>query len=1385
MRVQEDRLVCNAPKGALTEEFRREIRLRKPEIIAFLNSAQPRNGARENMIKRLAPGAVRPPLSFSQQRIWYCAQLEPNSISANLPAAYRLCGTLSTQAFTEAFNAIVRRHESIRTTVGWDGEAPYQIIAPVSSIELPFQDLSTYPSAQCEQVMNSFIKGEYLQPFNLAQGPLLRAHLIKTADAEHVFFLMPHHAIWDGWSFDLFLEELDAFYRSALTGEPDNLPELSVTYKDYAAWQHETVQGAALEKLLEYWLKKLGGELPHLEMATDFPRPPLVNLSGVRQHLHLSSDLKDALTRLAHSENTTLYTVLLAAFKVLLCRYSGQKDIIVGTPVLGRTRPEIENLIGFFVNLLVLRTDLSGSLSFRELLKRVRETCLSAYSHQGVPFERLVERLNPERDLSRTPLFQAMFTYQDVTSRSYRLGDVAIRKMQIDTIESPTDIHLFAEVTRDNIICGFDYCKSLFSDDTMKRFSDNFHVLLTNIAASPEESIARLPIVTENETLRIINEFNVTDVEYSDTAGVNDLFETQASRVPEKTAAVFENSCLTYGELSQRSNQLARYLRRLGVGPEKLVGIFVERSLSMLVGLLGILKAGGAYVPLDPLFPKERLSFMLEDAGVSVLITQKSLEDALPHPEGMNVLCLDAGWPDIAQESSDNPSEKTNPDHPAYVIYTSGSTGLPKGVEVTHRALVNFLCSMREEPGITADDVLLAVTTLSFDIAGLELYLPLIAGAQVVIAPRDVVADGVRLTALLKESGATIMQATPITWRILLEAGWQGNRRLKILCGGEAFPADLAGPLLDRSAEVWNMYGPTETTIWSTVHRIRDKGDPLLIGRPIANTQIYILDEHMMPVPIGVAGELNIGGDGLARGYLNRPELTAERFVTHAFKDNHRERLYKTGDLARYRHDGTIECLGRSDFQVKIRGYRIELGEIETVLQRHPAVRSAVVAARDAGGGDKRLIAYLICEPSAEQPSAQALRELARATLPAYMMPSAYVFLDSFPLTPNGKINRAALPAPDAAAQADDADEYTPPRNAIERTIASLWQSLLQVKRVGIHDSFFEIGGHSLLAVQLFARLEKIFHKQLPLATLFEAQTVEKLAAIILSKDWKPSWASLVPVQPGGSKPLFFCVHGAGGNVLLYRDLARHMGADQPFYGLQAKGLDGKQPFHTRIEDMAADYIQEIRQLQPEGPYCLGGYCMGGDIAFEMARQLVRQGQTVAFLALLDTQRQWITNLKPYIKWYQRYQQIAFHIRNFLQADMQGKRGFLLEKASEAGRRIKRRYDIARSEIAYALKLRVDKPLVLMEKINDNASIAYQPAPYPGRVTLFCPRTNYAGYNDPLYGWGNRLTAGVDVQQLSSYPAGMLVEPFVAELAEKMKACLENASAQQGSAVAP
>ena len=856
-----------------------------------------------------------------------------------------------------------------------------------------------------------------------------------------------------------------------------------------------------------------------------------------------------------------------------------------------------------------------------------------------------------------------------------------------------------------------------------------------------------------------------------------ELIEQQVSRTPDAVAAVFEDRQLTYRQLNDRADLLAHRLRNLGVGPNTLVGICVERSLEMLVGLLGILKAGGAYVPLDPAYPSDRLAFMLEDSQPRVLLTETSLQKRLP-PQQAHIVYLDAPGAVKNRTHDRQLNRKTHqPGDLAYVLYTSGSSGKPKGVRISNRALVNFLSSMQREPGLGAGDTLLAVTTLSFDIAGLELFLPLITGARVIIASREVAADGVRLSALLKHCGATAMQATPATWRLLLAAGWSGSRDLKILCGGEAWSTDLADALLPRCKSLWNMYGPTETTIWSSVARV-EAGKPVVIGFPIANTTFYVLDSFPDLVPEGVPGELYIGGDGVAEGYLNRPDLTNERFVSDPFSGKPGARLYRTGDAVRRLSNGSIEFLHRIDQQVKIRGFRIELGEIESALQQHPGVAQCVAAAPEDQPGGQRLVAYIVPANAHVAPGGAELRNFLKEKLPDYIIPAAFVALEELPLTPNGKIDRKSLPLPSLSlAENSPARQIVPPRTPLELELVRIWEQVLGTKIVSVRDNFFDLGGHSLLAVQMFAQIEKVFNARLPLATLYEAPAIEDLAGILKTEVIPSRWSSLVAIQPVGSRPPFFCFHGDGGNVLIYRKLAEYLGPDQPVYGLQSQGLDGSSPLLRTIEQMAALYLKEIRRVQPHGPYLLGGYCLGGSIAYETAQQLHAAGEEVALLALFDTMNWHKVPLSWWNRGFLLFQRLIFHAAAVLKIDSDGKRQFLLGKLYD----LRKRLPVWRGMLLAKLKRRslrgTSTSLVLAQiwRVNDQASGKYVPRPYPGEVTDFRPARQYRALSKPDLKWDRLARGGQRVVIVPGYPAAMLLEPYVRELAAMLTTCIDEA----------
>jgi len=862
----------------------------------------------------------------------------------------------------------------------------------------------------------------------------------------------------------------------------------------------------------------------------------------------------------------------------------------------------------------------------------------------------------------------------------------------------------------------------------------------------------------------VMAEWNRTEAEYPRDACIHTLLEAQAQRTPDAVAVEFGERQLTYAELHSRSNQLAHLLQAQGVHTETLVGVCLERSLEMVVALLGILKAGGAYVPLDPAYPRDRIQHVLEDAHIHLLVTQSDLRKQLP--ARAETICLDPQWNSLDGQSGESVAAAVRSSNLAYAIYTSGSTGKPKGVQLEHRSVVNFLCSMQREPGFTARDVLVAVTTLSFDIAGLEMYLPLLCGGRIVIAPREATYDGRLLAELLDRSKATVMQATPATWRLLFEAGWRGNKNLKVLVGGEALPAELAHELVARCGEIWNMYGPTETTIWSSVYRVRgEEGRILPIGRPISNTTFYILDDVRRPVAAGSEGELYIGGEGLARGYFERPELTAEKFLSDPFSGAPQARMYRTGDLARFREDGNVEYLGRLDHQVKIRGFRIELGEIEAVLDQHTEVLRSVVVAREESSRDKRLVAYVVCEASSTISSAE-LREHARKQLPDYMVPSAIVELATLPLTPNGKVDRKALPPPKATDFATDID-YLAPRNPVEAKLVGLWEETLGIKPIGVQTSFFDLGGRSLLAARLFTKISRAFGRDLPLAALFQAPTVEKLALELAGSSTASQYSSLVTIHPLGSKPPFFCVHGGAGSTLFLHRLSREMGFDQPFYGLEPEGLDGRRVYRTTVEDMAAHYLDEIRKVQPTGPYLLGGYCFGGLVAFEMAQQLRARGESAALVAMFSAPLRFHRRI-PHQTPKMEAGPSAGSVPHSLMDGLRWRyRSFV--------RQMRSRLHMATCALFLGAGLPIPQNLRTMYVVRSiNATEErYAPQPYAGVLTLFRGRGLYE--DDPSMGWEG-------LAELKTCEIGdggvrsrrdIMNEPLVGQLAKQIQVCID------------
>ena len=1065
------------------DNFTAGLSIKKQELVRLM--AEERQGGTQPQLRARKWDRSRP-LSFAQERLWFLDQWQPDNINYNIGALLRITGPLLSGLLQQAFKEIVRRHEALRASfVVRDGKCD-QVLIPGERFEIAIEDVSACSSPAAEA--HGRATELFRTPFNLANGPLLRTRLYRSSPDEHYLALTFHHILTDAWSFGILFRELGEIYGRLVEQHSPGLEELPIQYADFAYWQRQFLETDSISGQVEYWRKQLSGPLPLLDLPTDRPRPAMPTLAGTQLVHVISKDLSDRLRAFSREQNVTLFMLLLAGFKATLCRFTGQADIIVGTPVAGRTHVKTEQLIGFFVNTLALRTSVPYEITFTELLSRVKETCLRALANQDVPFEKLVKELHPDRNVSRSPIFQVLFSLQNAPAQTLALANLKVEIERLGNPSSKFEITFDLFDRPEGLSCLVEYNTDLFDAATIRRITGAFELLLAGAVANPSGHVWRLPLLSDQEQWQMLDKWNRTKREYPRLL-IHDLISKQARKRPHQQAVRFGDRVLTYSELETRSNQLGHALRRRGVRQESIVGVLLERSERMPVALLGVLKAGGAYVPLDPAYPADRIRYVLEDAGCRVVVTEAGLQGML-EDLSLTRLCLDETWAQISQEQGTHVDETTDARQLAYVIYTSGSTGKPKGVMIEHEAVVNLLASMEREPGMTEQDRLLAVTTLSFDIAGLEMYLPLVVGGTIEVATHAEVIDAGQLQRKLTESRATVMQATPATWRMLVDSGWKGDSKLKVLCGGEALARKLADDLVERAKEVWNVYGPTETTIWSSLGRV-GKDNPVRIGRPLANTTMYVVDRRtLQPQPVGVTGELLIGGSGVARGYWGRHELTAEKFIASPFRPG--ERLYRTGDLARWTRDGELECLGRLDQQIKIRGYRVELGEIEAILGQNPGVQQAVVTAREDRPGDERLVAYVVNKPGSILAPVE-LRADAQRKLPQYMVPASFVFLESLPLTPNGKVDRQALPAPEAA-RPDGETGYVPPRNEVEHAIAKIWQVALRIDQVGRDDNFFDLGGHSLLIVEVHSALRAAFATSLSLIDLFRYPTIKSLA---------------------------------------------------------------------------------------------------------------------------------------------------------------------------------------------------------------------------------------------------------------------------------------------------
>jgi amino acid adenylation domain-containing protein len=1332
-------------------------------------------------VARLAPVSVKPsiprrtdggtaPLSFAQERLWFLDQINPGDVSETTSRAIRITGGLQHDLLVRAVQTIINRHESLRTTFATNqlhsvrDSKPVQLIAASKTIDVPLIDLSQEPSSQREARARELAQATVQRPFDLTLGPLLRPTVFKLGECDHMLLLDVHHIVCDHSSLQILIHELWSAYEACANGHVWSSAPLDIQYTDYALRQRELFGNETIGADVDFWRQNLQGAPALIELPIDRPRPPLRSWRGQSVWTSLEKELVEKLEFVGAREGTSLPVVLLSAFKIVLAARTRQNDLVVGYEIFNRDSAETKHLVGPLSSMLSVRTDLSGNPTVPELLSRVQMSLVQAQDH-FLPFAQLLESLELDPSLSHAPVFQVSFSFRETDGPS-RAPGLKLEEFDFDDGVARLDLVLEICKTSTGLACRFRYSTDLFDRSTIERLVNHFETVLHAIVSSPNQRLSALPVATEAERKQILIDWNDTTLP-DEARCIPQLFESQAALTPNATAAKFASEQLTYRELNRRANQLAHYLKKRGVGPEVLVAICVKRSLDMIVGLMGILKAGGAYVPLDPAYPAERLHFMLQDSEAKLLLTQESIRPRLPETAA-EFVCLDSGWSEISKECDEDLATKPAAENLAYVIYTSGSTGKPKGVAIEHCSAAALLAWARTVFSREELSGVLAATSICFDLSVFELFVPLSCGGKVLLA-----GDVLQLLGLPAANEVKLINTVPSAMVELLRLGGVPETVQTVNLAGEPLQPSLVDEIYKQThvKRVYDLYGPSEDTTYSTF-ALREREGRVTIGRPIANTRIYLLDENLRPVPIGVTGELHLAGAGLARGYLNRPELTATAFICDPFAATMSGRLYKTGDLARYLPDGDIEYLGRIDNQVKVRGFRIELGEIETVLRGHDSVGEVVVVAREG-----KLLAYVV--PSATNSFDIArlwseLRDLIKARLPEYMLPAIFIELDALPLTPNGKVDRRALPAADES-RPDLEQSYVAPRDQLEEQLATLWANVLQLKLVGVRDNYFELGGNSLLAARLFAHIENRLGRHLPLATLFQFPTIEQLANHLRGPDTAKLWSSLVAIQPEGSQPPLFCVHAAGANVLIYRPLSRHLGNDQPLYALQAQGLDGRTPPLTTVEDMARLYVEEMRAFQADGPYFLLGASFGGLVIYEMAQQLLAQGQQVALLAMLNTNCP-VSTLAKRMRSHVGHL-VEYGPRRYANAVGRGVRRRLTRRVvADNAPKNNKAVDVEIQKVL-AKDSSLDESLVRTVKAILSAEERYVPVhdEYPGKITLFWARDENSTFEDNRLGWRRLAGGGFDLHVVPGTHTSMREEPNVATLARELTRCLKDA----------
>ncbi|MBV9482714.1 MAG: amino acid adenylation domain-containing protein [Acidobacteria bacterium] len=1304
-------------------------------------------------------GGAGSPMSLQQQRLWVLNQIEQHRSALHTSICMRLRGKLDRSLFKNKFVSLVGRHRILSSRfVAVDGRLLEVPGTPTAEI-LTFNDLGVVPKAEREDKAESLLQQERKRPFCLEVAPAVRATLLRMGHHDHILLLMAHQVACDEMSLKILLNEIAQDY----SGMAKLHAESEVEYEQYAAWQNEYLESESARTDLNFWKQQLEGVTAGIELPTDSVRPSQPSFRGKRQTLRLPSALLTRIELLARQEQTSSTLLLLAAFVALLYRYTGGEDIVLGTEVTGRNFRGTEKAIGPFLNDVVLRVNAGGNPGVRELLKRVHEAWKSAQDHHLLPFAKLLDVLDVDRDFSRNPVFQVKFAPDLVPEVPVFRGlDVTMLPVQAETETLDLTLRVREKANATELVLS--YSADLFSDASIERMVSHYQTILESFVADANQKLSSISMLSSAERRLLLVDWNSTAVAYPLNKPLHCFIEDQVARSPQALALIFEDQRLTYAELNARANQLGHRLQKLGVGPDVFVGVCAERSLEMVIALLAVLKAGGAYVPLDPEYPQDRLEGMISDINPPIILTQSWLLDRVP--AHAPVICLDRDWNLIAQENVANCSVELTGKNLAYVIYTSGSTGKPKGVANVHEGIVNRLLWMQDAYQLTAADRVLQKTPYSFDVSVWEFFWPMMTGAALVIARPEGHKDPSYLRQLISDQRITTVHFVPSMLSIFLETtALERTRSLKrVFASGEALTIELQQRFFERvpGAELHNLYGPTEAAVDVTYWKCRPERAraTVPIGRAIANIQIYILDAHLQPVPIGVSGELHIGGIGLARGYLNRPDLTQEKFIPNPF-GRPGERLYKTGDLARFLPDGNIEYLGRTDHQVKLRGFRIELGEIESVLQQCPEVQQAVVTLREDHAGDKRLVAYV--KPAQGQvPDSNKLRAHLQSRVPDYMIPAAFLVMEEFPMTTSGKVNRRALPEPQLPSSNG---MHIAPRTETERLVVRAFETILHLPSVSVCDDFFELGGHSLLAAQLLTSIERESGRHIPLRLLFQGATPEYLAHALEYGIDLPPEPTVTLINAGGSGAPFFAVVPPGENAVGYMKLSRNLGSEQSFYKLQGAGpiVEGRPYTWDEMKGLAADYVTAMRSVQPEGPYFFGGMCDGAHLAIRMAERIEQLGQTVGMLAVFDTwvlensQRRWAWRLHYYSE---RFGELAKHPFSEW-----------LRVAARVAERTANRF-------------RAKPPSATAWGEAYWPGRGYKPPTFNGRVALFKrPKQPFYYKPDPAMGWSERARAGVDIHVLPIHHGQMLREPSVQLLAESLAQALRQAqtSDREGS----